>query len=53
MELDNSTLTMVVIILLIFQIITISFSIWSHLKIRNKKGPRGPVGPRGPRGLSS
>ena len=53
MELDNSTLTMIIFILFLFQIVTISFSIWSHIKIRNKRGPTGPMGPRGPRGISS
>lgn len=38
------------IVIIIFMVLHISFSIWGYLQLRNKQGPRGPAGPPGPRG---
>lgn len=50
MELDNKTLTIIVILLASLIVIHFSFTIWSYLQLRNKQGPMGPRGLRGPRG---
>ncbi len=50
MELNNSQLTIFVILLLVLFVVHISFTIWSYLLLRNKVGPAGPRGPRGARG---
>lgn len=52
MELDNKTITTILIIIITMQIIHISFTIWSYLQLRNKQGPTGPRGARGPRGVA-
>lgn len=50
MELNNSQLTIFIILILILFIVNMSFSIWSYILLRNKVGPPGPRGPRGSRG---
>jgi len=49
MEFDAKMLTNLVISIIVIQTIHFSFTYWSYMTLRNK---RGPVGPQGPRGLS-
>ena len=51
MELDNKKLTILLIVILVFLILDIVFTIHAYIKLRNNSGPRGKKGPRGPRGV--
>tara|TARA_B100001093_G_scaffold216979_1_gene208223 strand:- start:408 stop:572 length:165 start_codon:yes stop_codon:yes gene_type:complete len=51
MELDNKKLTIIIVIMTVFMIIHFTFTIWSYIQLRNRRGPPGPKGPRGPRGF--
>ena len=50
-ELDNRSLTIIVITLAVVLIAQMFISIQAYATIRNKRGPRGEAGPPGPRGF--
>ena len=56
MEFNNKVLSIMALVLIVVQILTIIMSISFYVVVRNKSGPRGPrgrTGPRGPRGPPS
>jgi len=50
LEVDNSTLLLIVVIIGITLCIHMFATFVMYISLRNKEGPSGPTGPRGPTG---